>query len=158
MINCYTLNDMVKKCTIIKKNLTVCLFGFKKEKKQDSFKHHVDIVPPPNLLLRCICLLIAKDCMVDEGLHEFCLSNCGSTITRLHHLKKETLAFICTKASCKALFRSLSWNESSAGFLKKHLSADLITQVALGLRVIFRLGSECEQGHKRLVSQTLSLF
>jgi len=83
-----------------------------------------------------------------------------NTVASFKKRKKETLAFICTKASCKALFRSLSWNVSSAGFLKKHLSADLITQMALGVRavlrvscVIFRLGSECE-----LVSQTISIL
>lgn len=62
-------------------------------------------------------LLIAKNCMVDGRLHEFCLSNCGSTTIQLHHFrkkkkeKKETLAFICTEASCSEVVarRVLCW-------------------------------------------------
>lgn len=55
--------------------------------------------------------------MVDGRLHEFCLSNCGSTTIQLHHFKKkkkekkETLAFICTEASCSEVVarRVLCW-------------------------------------------------
>lgn len=110
------------------KKQMVCLIGFKKKKrKQDSFKHHVHIFPistaePTAIMYLYRNLLIAKNCMVDGRLHEFCLSNCGSMIIQLHHLKKETLAFICTKASCKALFRCCRETCPVLDFLKAPLA------------------------------------
>lgn len=116
----------------------VCFLVLRKKK---SFKHHVHIFPistaePTAIMYLYRNLLIAKNCMVDGRLHEFCLSNCGSTIIQLHHLKKETLAFICTKASCKALFRSCLETCPLLDFFKAPYSADLITKTALGIRAV----------------------
>lgn len=121
MTTCFTLDDMDKKCTnyiYLKKKKKVCLFGSKKMMKKKTTIHSksprshffFQISTAKMYLYRS--LLIAKNCMIDGRMHELCLSNCGSTIIQLHHLKekknkrKKTLAFICTKASCKALFRT----------------------------------------------------
>lgn len=47
----------------------------------------VSAAEPAALMYLYRNLLIAKICMVDGRLHELCLSNCGSTITQLHHVK-----------------------------------------------------------------------
>ena len=108
-------------------------------------------------------LLITKNCMVDGRLHELFKQWINyKTVASFQNKKKrkETLAFICTKALCKRPCSGVvSWNVSSAGFLKKHLSTDLITKTTLGIRAVpsvcgcsgcARLGSECERGHQGL--------
>lgn len=105
-------------------------FWFQEEKKNENRIHsntmftffQSPLLKPTAIMYLYRNLLIAKNCMVDGRLHEFCLSNCGSTIIQLHRFKKETLAFICTKASCKALFRSCRETCPLLDFLKSTLA------------------------------------
>lgn len=85
----------VYKLYIFKKKKKVCLFGSKKMMKKKPTIHSksprshffFQISTAKMYLYRS--LLIAKNCMIDGRMHELCLSNCGSTIIQLHHLKEK---------------------------------------------------------------------
>lgn len=87
------------------------LVDLKKKKKTGSFKHHhifpVSTAEPTAITYLYRNLLIAKNCMVDGRLHEFCLFKLWinyNTVASFEKTKKqkktekETLAFICTEA------------------------------------------------------------
>lgn len=120
MTTCFTLDDMDKKCTnyiYLKKKKSLSFWFQEDDEKKNTIhskspRSHFFFQISTAKMYLYRSLLIAKNCMIDGRMHELCLSNCGSTIIQLHHLKekknkrKKTLAFICTKASCKALFRT----------------------------------------------------
>lgn len=124
-------------------------FGLKKNKqKQDSFKHHhmfpISTAEPTAIMYLYRNLLIAKNCMVDGRLHEFCLSNCGSTTIQLHHFKKKKkekkkkpLLSSAPRLPVQKLLRDVS----SAGFLRSTLAPTSSLRWRLGVRAV--LSASC---------------
>lgn len=123
----------------------------------------VSTAEPIPVMYLYINLLIAKNCMVDRRLHEFCLSSCGSTIIQLHsflkrnpcfHLHQGFLSRPCSEAVTKHVLRWIP-----VGFLKNALAPTPSPRWHLSrsqsLCRIFRL---CLREHKGQVSRSLSLF
>lgn len=98
-----------------------------KKRKQDSFKHHVHIFPISTAETYCYNVSLQKPTN-RKKLHGRWKTawvlpfKLWTTIIQLHRFKKETLAFICTKASCKALFRSCRETCPLLDFLKSTLA------------------------------------